>query len=513
MNPASSSGTLGLRDRLTKVFAEQPRVPSLLEEIPAGPGGHDLWLEQKAQNEAQTRVLRVDRVLGALGWSIVAAGGTANLAVEVSVRPSGSRFKRRLDYFGFDSADRRALLVVETKSPGLDLPVTDQHAYPESHPMVQLVRAWVAGHQNPETPLNKDWNDALGQLRDYVADVHRRGGGLARALLTNGHWWIVILDPLTALAPSPQDTPLELIRVYESPDRLLDHAKDFGALLMYSALASATEPVFIDQIPFCVDSERIAGMSFGLRVMHVVDITSWNREVPRLEVAPVVVLHSQDGGRLLVVGEDTDVVVPGTRPTKLLQHLQVIDRRANSLRRDIEAVLGRTLPPPRPIEHVFTNERFESLPAVVHRSSNPAQPHVRRFFVETGQHTHFMVNSPQYAQCPGHRFDELNAKNRSALRSAVVAPSAEAMTVITDSSPFHCADAAVHRVKSGGVTEENRDRCGPRSAEVFCEVAGFERHLCCRTCAFVQVCAKARCFAGAASRCVPLTVGAKSRRR
>jgi len=484
-------------------------------EEPGDPTEQLRWLAQKEQNEAQARVLRVDRVLGTLGWSIVAGGGTANLAVEVSVKPGGSRYKRRLDYFGFDSGDRRPLLVVETKNPSLDLPVTDRHAMPVSHPLSELIRAWAAGRQNPETSLNQDWDEALSQLRDYVTDVHQRGGGLARALLTNGDWWVIILDPLAVLTPGPDGSPADLVRVYESPDRVVELAEEFGALLTYSAVAGNADPVFTEQILFCVDPKLVVGMSFGIRVMHVVDIKSWDLEVPRMEVAPVLFLHAQGGGRLVVVGDLADEVLPGTRAAKLRQHLKTIEGRAKQLRRDVEEVLGRRLPSPRPIQEAYPAEAFESWPAVEERRSFPGQHHVRRFLVETGEHTHFIVHSPRYVRCPGHRFADLAAKRRSALRFAINAPSVEEMTVITDDSPFHCADAAVQRVKAGNVTEENRDRCGRRSTAVFCEVAGFERHLCCRMCAFELVCAKARCFAGAGRRCVqvPLTVGARSLRR
>ncbi len=514
MKPEPPSSMLGLRERLTKVFAVQPAVPRLLLEEPADSVEKAGWLARKEQNEAQGRVLRVDRVLGALGWRIADGGGATNVAVEVSVRPGGSRYKRRLDYFGYDSGDRRPLLVVETKTPSLGLPVTDGHATPTSHPLGGLIREWASGRQNPKTRLNQDWEESLAQLRDYVVDVQERQGGLTRAVLTNGDWWVVILDPVTALKPGPDGAPTDLVRVYESPKRVLDLAEELGSLLLYTKVAGSAEPVFVDQILFCIDPTLIVGMSFGVRVLHVVDVKSWDLQVPRVEVAPVLFLHAQGGGRLAVVGDSADAVLPGARPTKLRQHLKAVERSARRLRREVERILALRLPAPRPISEAYSAVNFALWPAVVERRIVPGQHHVRRFIIETGQHTHFIVDSARYAGCPGHRFADLAPKRRNALGFAVSAPSIEEMTVLTDDSPFHCADNAVRRVKAGNVTPDNRERCGPRSTAVFCEIAGFEHHLCCRTCAFELACAKAKCFAGAGRRCVsvPLTVGAKSRR-
>ena len=55
------------------------------------------------------------------------------------------------------------------------------------------------------------------------------------------------------------------------------------------------------------------------------------------------------------------------------------------------------------------------------------------------------------------------------------------------------------KAKSCRITLENRDRCGSRSSGeqgAFCEIWRFEQHLCCRTCAFEDVCTKAEVFQG-----------------
>jgi hypothetical protein len=47
------------------------------------------------------------------------------------------------------------------------------------------------------------------------------------------------------------------------------------------------------------------------------------------------------------------------------------------------------------------------------------------------------------------------------------------------------------------MTYENLDRCGPRRGTIgqaFCEIARFEEHLCCRACAFEEVCTQAHAF-------------------
>jgi len=63
--------------------------------------------------------------------------------------------------------------------------------------------------------------------------------------------------------------------------------------------------------------------------------------------------------------------------------------------------------------------------------------------------------------------------------------------------PHHCAHRDVISAKGTPITPANRSQCGPRSGrdgQAFCEIWRFEQHLCCRTCAFEEVCLKVAVF-------------------
>ena len=67
----------------------------------------------------------------------------------------------------------------------------------------------------------------------------------------------------------------------------------------------------------------------------------------------------------------------------------------------------------------------------------------------------------------------------------------------------HCTHREVARAKSSQVTPGNRESCGSRSGrdfDPFCEIWGFERHLCCRSCIFEEVCTAADILASVAKR-------------
>ena len=119
------------------------------------------------------------------------------------------------------------------------------------------------------------------------------------------------------------------------------------------------------------------------------------------------------------------------------------------------------------------------------------------YFILTGQQTHYLLPEPSVRECPYHEWAHSKTLGVAALPGPITVPSVEARSFFRSGETHHCAHRNVALAKSSEVTAENRPRCGQRSADdgqAFCEIWGFERRLCCRTCAFEHVCTEAQAF-------------------
>jgi hypothetical protein len=120
------------------------------------------------------------------------------------------------------------------------------------------------------------------------------------------------------------------------------------------------------------------------------------------------------------------------------------------------------------------------------------------FVLITGKESHFLREMPSVAKCPFHDWQQIrNKSDRHPMDAPLLVPSTDQRAFFIKPGSHHCAHHQVYTAKSSQITEANRQHCGSRSGEnyaAFCEIFPFERHLCCRTCVFENVCTKASVF-------------------
>jgi hypothetical protein len=114
------------------------------------------------------------------------------------------------------------------------------------------------------------------------------------------------------------------------------------------------------------------------------------------------------------------------------------------------------------------------------------------FWIITGQATHFLLSAPEEIVCPFHDFGRAREQQCQALESPLINPSIKGpRAFFTNGKAHHCCHEDVSGAKHVLIDAENIQRCGTRSGrnkDVFCEIAPVEELLCCRLCAFQEVC-------------------------
>ena len=114
------------------------------------------------------------------------------------------------------------------------------------------------------------------------------------------------------------------------------------------------------------------------------------------------------------------------------------------------------------------------------------------FWIVTGQATHFLLAAPEEIICPFHEFGQARERQCQARETPLINPSiATPRAFFTNGKPHHCCHEDVAGSKYVLITDQNIERCGPRSGrnnDAFCEIAPVDEYLCCRLCAFQHVC-------------------------
>jgi hypothetical protein len=177
---------------------------------------------------------------------------------------------------------------------------------------------------------------------------------------------------------------------------------------------------------------------------------------------------------------------------KISEHLDLVGEAAEELASEITALFAAA---PRWLslrEHYADDDSFATLPGVRQIGDSD------EFLVVTGHDHHYFRLRPSVPNCPFHDWTVAQAAGKqSPPQQAIRSRSINPPVFFPSPGAHHCAHIAVDRTKSSPITPENRSRCGNRSGEdqeAFCEIRPFEHNLCCRTCAFVEVCEKAEVF-------------------
>jgi hypothetical protein len=158
----------------------------------------------------------------------------------------------------------------------------------------------------------------------------------------------------------------------------------------------------------------------------------------------------------------------------------------------VQHSLGRALQPTSLVEH-YADFAFDGMHGLEELPGLEGD-----FWIATGQATHFLLSAPEEIVCPFHDFGHAKEQQCQALEAPLVNPSIIGpRAFFTNGKPHHCCHADVLGTKHVLIEDENLERCGIRSGrkkDVFCEIAPVEEFLCCRLCAFQQVCSASDIF-------------------
>lgn len=437
--------------------------------------------------EAHVRTYVIDGMLSALRWTIItsAPDEIENMIPEAQVDPvTGTR--RFMDYLGYEHTVDEPLLVVEAKRP-TEFPMPANGSMETAS---ALMSNWLT---HPETALGA-WNTWLPSLGNYVQSVAARTGRYpVRTAITDGDWLVVFEHPQDAFSEGGTHNP-DFIHVFTSAEEIIERYNAVYQLLDQREVSRRAKEIPPGGIRGAVNPDRIVGLLHGLRVRYATSET-FGHLVPTISVMPTVVLRSDTGSWFRVAREVVDVesiqVVP-SRLERIAEHIEAVRADAVRLLERVHRYVGRELQPTSLLEH-YADDAFDGMHGIEELPGRKDD-----FWIVTGQSTHFLLSAPEEPVCPFHEFGRAREQQCQALPSPLINPSTETpRAFFTNGKPHHCCHGDVSGTKRVLIEDENVDRCGTRSGrdkDVFCEIAPVDEFLCCRLCAFQQVCSSSDIF-------------------
>lgn len=452
--------------------------------------------------EAHLREYFVNSFLRALNWrmDVSAEGDLPNLVPEAPVSSSLEGTKKFLDYLGTESGTTEPLLVVETKRPLSPLPRLKNILAASDATLASIIAAGLGGEE-----LTGEWNEWLGTLRDYVKSVSDRGGRVPRrAVLTNGQWLIIFIDPSDSfLASGTPDRAKILVFTVEGDadgsNALIEaHYNNIFNWLEHQRVLDEIPPLSVGEVAFRLDPGLIDRTLHGLHLLYIeepdfLEGSSVALSVsPVIKVMPILFLRSKygawfrvDSGRRIVIPHESE---------KLTEHLDNVRGVANKLLEDVNLRLGINLAATAIESHYASVNDFKSLRGVTEKFK--AHPHYDEHVIVTGQHTHYFRLEPSVPGCVHHQWENSNGES-CAIPVSIQRRSTTPRAFFVDRENHHCTHREVAAAKACQLAPDNRHRCGERSGNdqaPFCEIWRFERYLCCRTCILENVCTSAPAF-------------------
>ena len=433
--------------------------------------------------ESHVRVF-IDALLASLNWQTgVRAPGRTNLVPEAPLRSGDRSSVRFLDYLGFEGGQpKKPLLIVEAKRPSSNLPRTRASGNGPEEPATALIKG-LAGAQ-----MTEDWSEWLRTARDYVRSTTGRADHPPkRMVITNGDWLITFTNPYETFC---QDRPdLRTIRVFSNRVDVLRDYADVFELLEHQQVLGDVPPLAVEELAFYATSADVDRILHGLRLIYQVD-EDFFAAAPSIKVMPVLHLRTRLGFWLVVEERMVGEALP-KRPDDLAGHFDKVSSRARELLSKAHAVLGVSLAPTKLAQHYQESEPAE-YPVGLLGIRRVWHPRAEEYLIATGSHTHFFTLTPTVAECPFHRTEETGN-----VPLGIPGQTMDPRSFFIIGQDQRCCHIGAHQGKRTPLRPENRARCGPRSnpnMEPFCEIFRFEEYLCCRTCAFEEVCTRAQVF-------------------
>jgi hypothetical protein len=306
-----------------------------------------------------------------------------------------------------------------------------------------------------------------------------------RVVLTNGDRMFVFLDPVDAFCDGNTPNPNRILALLNRSDVAQRYTELFRHL-EYGAVSREIPGLTLGKLPFHVDGNVVDGLMHGLRLWY--SEKPGYKPSPNITVAPVIFLRTQYGTWLRVEVPPKVYAMPH-KSDQHSQHFLEVQEAAINLLGQVNNALETHFKPLALVKHYENEESFDAVRGVVECSED-------EFLVVTGAKTHYLLPEPSVPQCPHQDWGQSNIAG-VACNPSIMLRSTDPRAFFFSSEMHLCAHRDVATAKASQITPENWIRCGVRSgqdSQAFCEIWRFESHLCCRTCAFEEVCTKVEVF-------------------
>lgn len=469
-----------IRNQLTKTVPQN--ASRVLEER--------IIHEKDKALEAHIRQYLIDPFFKILNWDFK----SLNIVPEAPVRSSLSSENKIkfMDYYGIESETKNALLIVEAKHPNKSLP---KEKYKHISITEDSVREVLLNYLTSpaQSNLTDEWKEWLDQLRNYVQSVKDQSGiAPGRVVSTNGKWLIIFANPEQIFLNSSESKSTD-IYVYKDFDNLENRANEIFGLLEYKnvlhSVLGKAPPLNLGEVAFQIEPNFIKSAIHGLQILYIEEPGFFDAS-PLIKVMPVIFIRTKHAAWFRIESKEEERIPHSIE--KLPSHLEKIENIAVNLLSDINRKLGITLTSTSLTDYYNDEDMFNDLKGV---SRLPERPNL--FLIVTGNNTHYLIEEPTIPECPHHNWNNSNASGNALQEHLIVKRSINPRAFFKSSEQHHCSHQEVHTAKSSQITPNNRNRCGLRSGkdnEAFCEIWSFETYLCCRTCAFEEVCTEAKVF-------------------
>ncbi|MDA8397969.1 MAG: hypothetical protein M0Z29_09005 [Actinomycetota bacterium] len=453
--------------------------------------------QAKVDLEAHVRVYVVDSFLAALNWrmDVSAADGSLNLMPEMALRSLEKGTTRFLDYLGIERKTGAPLMVVETKRPSSALPMLRE----SSDMYARVNHSAIVSQGLNGTGLAYEWNKWLDTLRDYVRSVQVQAGRTpARAVITNGDWFILFLDPADSFLEAGARDPAKILVIEGSggwdpnalqaaPSEMERRYTEVFEHLEYQRVLGKAPTLSPGTVAFNIQSQNVRRVMHGLKLRYE-KLRNVHTPSPHISLAPVLFLQSQFGTWLTVDASNAQFELP--HEEKLLaQHLADVEAASKALLAQMNRALGTSIAPTELTSHYADAASFETLSAVRETSDD-------EYVVVTGDETHYLRAKPTVSKCSFHDA-AASFKRGVGMAPAIMARSLQPRAFFISGENHHCAHQEVWAAKASPITAANEAGCGSRSGkqgQAFCEIWRVDQYLCCRACVFESVCTKAAVF-------------------
>ena len=456
-----------------------------------------LKAEEEELLEAHAREFMINSLLTALNWrmNVSEEAFPVNLVPETPLRSAGRKTIRFLDYLGFERDTGRPLLVVEAKSPRSQLPkrlkASSSAAANYVSSYERFVADTIASGLRGEKILGSEWDGWLRTLQDYVHSLQQQSTCVPeRVAMTNGDWLLLFLDPTDAFIEDQLCDPTKIL-VYEDRGAIERKYVELFRALEHQSLLNETPSLSLGELPFHVASEVVTSAMYGLQLLYIEE-PGFREPSPVIKVMPLVFLRTCYGHWLRVESHHEERLPH--RSCDLASHLERVRSLQVDLLEGVKKALNIGLSVQPVTKHYSDEEAFRAWPAV---TSNNGPSGAQAFSVITGANTHYLLPEPTVQGCPHHDWGESNRQGCASNPGPIGKRSTQPRSFFVSGELHHCAHREATKAKASQISSSNRSRCGLRSGQdgqAFCEIGRFEEHLCCRTCAFEEVCTKAEVF-------------------